>query len=66
MTISPSYVGEPDGNGVMERFIRTLKEHRFDTQEEARERFAAFIRNSCLIAAPPEARRNDWRDGYGR
>ena len=26
MTISPSYVGEPECNGVMEPFIRTLKE----------------------------------------
>src|SRR5262249_44348564 len=25
-TISPSYVGEPEGNGVAERFMRTLKE----------------------------------------
>jgi putative transposase len=48
MTISPSYVGEPECNGVMERFIRTLKEqclylHRFETMEEASERIAAFI-----------------------
>jgi hypothetical protein len=26
MTISPSYVGEPERNGVIERFLRTLKE----------------------------------------
>ena len=36
ITISPSYVGEPECNGVIERFNRTLKEqsvylHRFDT-----------------------------------
>jgi transposase InsO family protein len=48
MTISPSYVGEPECNGVMERFIRTLKEqclylHRFNSLDEARERIAAFI-----------------------
>jgi transposase InsO family protein len=48
MTISPSYVGEPECNGVMERFIRTLKEqclylHRFATLEEARAIIAAFI-----------------------
>ena len=48
MTISPSYVGEPECNGVMERFIRTLKEqclylHRFETLEEARRTIAAFI-----------------------
>jgi transposase InsO family protein len=27
MTSSPSFVGEPEGNGVAERFIRTLKEN---------------------------------------
>jgi hypothetical protein len=27
MTITPSYVGEPECNGVIERFLRTLKEH---------------------------------------
>ena len=48
MTISPSYVGEPECNGVVERFIRTLKEqclylHRFETLEEARVIIAAFI-----------------------
>lgn len=26
MTISPSYIGEPECNGVIERFMRTLKE----------------------------------------
>ena len=41
ITISPSYVGEPECNGVIERFMRTLKEqclylHRFQTLEEAR------------------------------
>jgi transposase InsO family protein len=49
MTISPSYVGEPECNGVMERFIRTLKEqclylHQFASLAEAREVIAAFIR----------------------
>ena len=48
MTISPSYVGEPECNGVMERFIRTLKEqclylYRFETLDEARRLIAAFI-----------------------
>jgi len=38
MTLTPSSVGEPECNGVMERFIRTLKEqcfylHRFETLE---------------------------------
>jgi transposase InsO family protein len=48
MRISPSYVGEPECNGVMERFIRTLKEqclylYRFQTLAEARAIIAAFI-----------------------
>ena len=38
---SPSFVREPEGNGVAERFIRTLKENllwvrSFDTVEELR------------------------------
>ena len=38
ITISPSYVGEPECNGVAERFMRTLKEqclylHRFESLE---------------------------------
>ena len=48
ITISPSYVGEPECNGVMERFIRTLKEqciylHRFKSLEHAREIIGTFI-----------------------
>lgn len=48
MTSTPSDVGEPECNGVMERFIRTLKEqclslHRFQTLEEARRIIAEFI-----------------------
>jgi transposase InsO family protein len=48
MTITPSYVGEPECNGVIERFIRTLKEqclylHRFQTLEEARRIIGEFI-----------------------
>jgi len=48
ITISPSYVGEPECNGVMERFIRTLKEqciylHRFKSLEEARTIIGEFI-----------------------
>ena len=48
MTIAPSYVGEPECNGVIERFIRTLKEqclylYRFQTLEEARRIIEEFI-----------------------
>ena len=46
---TPAYVGEPECNGVAERFIRTLKEeciylHDFATIEEAREVIGAFIK----------------------
>jgi putative transposase len=45
---SPSYVGEPECNGIMERWIRTLKEeclylHDFQTIEEARQVIGEFI-----------------------
>ena len=45
---TPAYVGEPECNGVAERFIRTLKEeciylHHFETLEEARAVTGAFI-----------------------
>ena len=45
---TPSYVGEPECNGVAERFMRTLKEqclylHDFDTLEEARHIIGTFI-----------------------
>ena len=45
---TPAYVGEPECNGVAERFIRTLKEeciylHHFETVEEAREVIGAFV-----------------------
>ncbi len=48
ITISPSYVGEPQCNGVIERFMRTLKEqclslHRFQNLEEARRVISEFI-----------------------
>ena len=48
MTISPSYVGEPERNGVIERFMRTLKEqclylHQFQTLAEAQRLIAEFI-----------------------
>lgn len=45
---SPSFVGEPECNGLIERFNRTLKEeclylHRFKSLEEARTVIAKFI-----------------------
>ena len=48
ITISPSYVGEPECNGVAERFMRTLKEqclylHQFQSLEDARAHIAEFI-----------------------
>jgi putative transposase len=46
--ISPSYVGEPECNGVAERFMRTLKEqciylHQFASLEEAQRIIGEFI-----------------------
>jgi transposase InsO family protein len=45
---TPAYVGEPECNGIMERFLRTLKEeclyvHTFRSLEEARRIIGAFI-----------------------
>ena len=45
---SPSFVREPEGNGVAERFIRTLKEnflwgHTFDTIEGLRRGLRDFV-----------------------
>jgi transposase InsO family protein len=45
---SPSYVGEPECNGLIERWIRTLKEeclylHDFATLDEARQVIGEFI-----------------------
>jgi transposase InsO family protein len=45
---TPSYVGEPECNGVAERFMRTLKEeclylHDFESLEEARHVIGKFI-----------------------
>jgi transposase InsO family protein len=58
MRSSPSYVGQPEGNGVAERFVRTLKEqllwvHTFDTVEELRQALQAFRKlynDSWLVA----------------
>jgi putative transposase len=48
ITHSPSFVREPQCNGVIERFMRTLKEqciwlHRFETRDEAHQVIGAFI-----------------------
>ncbi|MGH8567594.1 MAG: integrase core domain-containing protein, partial [Gammaproteobacteria bacterium] len=48
ITIAPSDVGEPECNGVIERFMRTLKEqgiylHRFQSLTEARRIIGEFI-----------------------
>jgi putative transposase len=45
---SPSFVRQPEGNGIAERFIRTLKEnflwvHTFDTIEELRRELQDFV-----------------------
>ena len=45
---TPSYVGEPECNGIIERWMRTLKEeclylHDFESLEQAREIIGAFI-----------------------
>jgi transposase InsO family protein len=45
---TPAYVGEPERNGIMERFLRTLKEeclylHQFSNLEEARRIIGDFI-----------------------
>jgi transposase InsO family protein len=45
---SPSFVRQPEGNGVAERFIRTLKEnflwvHTFDTIEDLRRGLREFV-----------------------
>ena len=45
---TPAYVGEPECNGIMERWIRTLKEeclylHDFESLEQAREIIGEFI-----------------------
>ena len=46
---TPSYVGEPECNGIMERWIRTLKEeclymHDFESLEQARMVIGEFIK----------------------
>ena len=57
---SPYFVRQPEGNGVAERFIRTLKEnflwvHTFDTVEELRLELRNFVAHSnatWLVARP--------------
>ena len=55
---SPSFVAEPECNGVAERFVRTLKEQclwleTFDTAEDVRQALMAFKRrynHSWMVA----------------
>jgi len=42
MRITPSYVGEPECNGVIEQFMRTLKEHCLGHQIPVAARAAAM------------------------
>jgi hypothetical protein len=62
MTSSPSFVREPEGNGVAERFIRTLKENLLWIRP--------FATVAELVEAQREFRRSyneDWliqRHGY--
>ena len=71
---SPSFVREPQGNGVAERFIRTLKENllwvrTFDTIEELRAALIEFARHyneKWLVArhghlTPAQVRANQYR-----
>ena len=68
--LSPSFVGEPECNGLMERWIRTLKEecvylHDFQTLEEARQvvgssssdTIAAWLLERHGYRTPAEVRR---------
>ena len=55
---SPSFVRQPEGNGVVERFFRTLKEQllwlrSFESIEALREAVESFVRlyNSCWMVA---------------
>jgi hypothetical protein len=62
---SLSYVGEPECNGVIERFMRTLKEqclylHQFASLEDARNVIGAFIhRYNITPSAHCSARLSD-------
>lgn len=54
ITSSPSFVREPEGNGVAERFIRTLKEnflwvHSFDSIEDLRRALVEFAHHDNEI-----------------
>jgi putative transposase len=71
---SPSFVRQPEGNGVAERFIRTLKENllwvrAFKTIEELRAELVAFARRSTTTdtatpspAAPTDQPENNEQD----
>jgi len=57
MAITPSYVGEPECTGVIERFMRALKEqclylHRFQNLAEARRIIGEFATSSETPSTP--------------
>lgn len=58
LSTSPAYVREPEGNGVVERFFRTLKEqllwlNRYESIEDLRAAVLDFVRkyNTCWMVA---------------
>ncbi len=60
---SPAFIRQPEGNGVVERFFKTLKEQllwiqSFDSISALREAIEAFIKtyNSCWMVAKHEYR----------
>ncbi len=74
MDPTPAWGGEPECNGVAERFIRTLKEgcvylNDFATLEEAREVIGAFIErynSGWLLQRPGHPTPAQAREKLGR
>lgn len=70
---SPAFVGEPQGNGIAERFMRTLRErclycHSFRTLEQAREVTGECIEDynaSWLLQRYRYRTANEVRDSFG-
>ena len=59
-TISPSYVGEPECNGVAERFMRTLKEQCIYLISSAASRRPARSSPNSLPATTPSGSSSGW------